>query len=121
MPATSSPASATATLAAIHILFPDPWPKKRHLRRRFLQPATIAEIHRLLRPGGRFVFVSDAGDYAAATLQLMLAHGGFAWTAEGLPIGDGPAPADPAPAMKPRPWPREQGRSISNSSRMPCG
>jgi tRNA (guanine-N7-)-methyltransferase len=80
------PRLGSGTLAAVHLLFPDPWPKKRHQRRRFVQPATIAAIHRLLRPGGRFVFVSDAGDYAVATLQLMLAHGGFTWTAE--------APAD---------------------------
>jgi tRNA (guanine-N7-)-methyltransferase len=76
------PAIGAGTLAAIHLLFPDPWPKKRHQRRRFIQPATIAELHRLLAPGGRFIFVSDAGDYAAATLHAMLAHGGFVWTAE---------------------------------------
>ena len=89
------PRLGSATLAGIHLLFPDPWPKKRHLRRRFLQPATLAEIHRLLRPGGRFVFVSDAGDYAAATLQLMLAHGGFAWTAEGPADWRWPRPGGP--------------------------
>jgi tRNA (guanine-N7-)-methyltransferase len=77
------PAIGDATLAAIHLLFPDPWPKKRHQRRRFVQPATIAEMHRLLVPGGRFVFVSDAGDYAVSTLQAIRAHGGFSWTAEG--------------------------------------
>jgi tRNA (guanine-N7-)-methyltransferase len=76
------PAIGDGTLVAVHLLFPDPWPKKRHQRRRFVQPATIAEIHRLLAPGGRFVFVSDAGDYAVATLQQVLAQGGFAWTAE---------------------------------------
>jgi tRNA (guanine-N7-)-methyltransferase len=76
------PHLGSATLGAIHLLFPDPWPKKRHQRRRFVQPATIAEIHRLLRPGGRFVFVSDASDYAVATLQQVLRAGGFAWTAE---------------------------------------
>ena len=84
-----------ATLAAIHLLFPDPWPKKRHRRRRFIQPTTIAEIHRLLVPGGRFVFVSDAGDYAASSLQAMLAHGGFAWTAEGPADWRWPRPDSP--------------------------
>lgn len=83
------------TLAVIHLLFPDPWPKKRHQRRRFIQPAIIAEIHRLLVPGGRFVFVSDAGDYASSTLQAMLAHGGFIWTAEGPADWRWPRPGSP--------------------------
>jgi tRNA (guanine-N7-)-methyltransferase len=76
------PAIGAGTLAAIHLIYPDPWPKKRHRRRRFLQQGTIAEIHRLLVDGGRFNFASDDGDYAVTTLAAMLDHGGFAWTAE---------------------------------------
>jgi tRNA (guanine-N7-)-methyltransferase len=89
------PAIGDGSLAAIYLLFPDPWPKKRHRRRRFIQPATIAEIHRLLLPCGRFVFVSDAGDYAASTLATMLAQGGFAWTAEGPADWCWPRPDSP--------------------------
>ncbi len=90
------PAIGDGTLAAIHLLFPDPWPKKRHQRRRFIQPATIAEIHRLLMPGGRFVFVSDSGDYAASALQAILAHAGLAWTAETASDWRWPRPDSPA-------------------------
>jgi tRNA (guanine-N7-)-methyltransferase len=43
----------------LHLLFPDPWPKKRHADHRFLQGENIGHIHRLLRPGGEFWFKTD--------------------------------------------------------------
>jgi tRNA (guanine-N7-)-methyltransferase len=71
-----------ASLAGIDLIHPDPWPKRRHWKRRIIQDATIAEFARLLRPGGEFRFASDIADYAAWTLQHFLRSADFAWTAE---------------------------------------
>jgi tRNA (guanine-N7-)-methyltransferase len=73
------PASA---LARIDLLYPDPWPKRRHWKRRFVTNASIAKLGRILRPGGEFRFASDWPDYAAWTLQRFLRSPDFAWTAE---------------------------------------
>ena len=51
-------------LTRIFVLFPDPWPKARHQKRRLVQDDTIAEFSRLLAPGGRFRFATDWADYA---------------------------------------------------------
>lgn len=71
-----------ASISRIDLLYPDPWPKKRHWKRRFVQAATIKELARILRPGGEFRFASDWADYAAWTLQRLLASPDFVWTAE---------------------------------------
>jgi tRNA (guanine-N7-)-methyltransferase len=73
------PASA---VARIDLLYPDPWPKRRHWKRRFVTDASIAKLARILRPGGEFRFASDWPDYAAWTLQRVLRSTEFAWTAE---------------------------------------
>jgi tRNA (guanine-N7-)-methyltransferase len=72
-----------ASLGRVFLLFPDPWPKKRHQKRRLLTAETVGQLARVLRPGGAFRFASDDGDYAGEALRLTLANGGFAWTAEG--------------------------------------
>jgi tRNA (guanine-N7-)-methyltransferase len=71
-----------ATLARIDLLYADPWPKRRHWKRRFVQDDTVAMIARVLRPGGIFRFATDIEDYAAWTLERLLRAPGFAWTAE---------------------------------------
>lgn len=71
-----------ATLARVDLIHPDPWPKRRHWKRRFVQDETVAAIARILRPGGEFRFVSDIPDYAAWTLVRLLRTPAFAWTAE---------------------------------------
>jgi tRNA (guanine-N7-)-methyltransferase len=53
-----------ASLDRIFILFPDPWPKKRHHKRRLIQPATAALLARKLAPGGRIELATDWKDYA---------------------------------------------------------
>ncbi len=71
-----------ACLARLDLVYPDPWPKRRHWKRRFVQEQTIVDMARILRPGGEFRFVSDIPDYAAWTLARLLRSPDFAWTAE---------------------------------------
>lgn len=52
------------SLGRVFILFPDPWPKKRHRKRRFLNAETLEEIARVLRPGSELRFATDIADYA---------------------------------------------------------
>jgi tRNA (guanine-N7-)-methyltransferase len=54
---------AEETLAALHIYFPDPWPKARHHKRRLIQPAFLEQVRRVLVPGGRVQVVTDHADY----------------------------------------------------------
>jgi tRNA (guanine-N7-)-methyltransferase len=70
------------SLSRIDLLYPDPWPKRRHWKRRFVQDATVAQLARILRPGGEFRFVTDIDDYAAWTLVHLLRSPDFAWTAQ---------------------------------------
>jgi tRNA (guanine-N7-)-methyltransferase len=72
----------TASLAGVDLVYPDPWPKRRHWKRRFVQEHTVADMARLLRAGGEFRFVSDIADYAAWTLVRLLRSADFFWTAE---------------------------------------
>jgi len=71
-----------ASLARIDLLYPDPWPKRRHWKRRFVQDASIMTLGRVLRPGGEFRFATDWPDYAEWTLERLLRSPQFAWTAE---------------------------------------
>jgi len=70
------------SLARIDLIHPDPWPKRRHWKRRFVQDATIAAMARTLRPLGEFRFVSDIADYCAWTLAHFARAPDFVWTAE---------------------------------------
>jgi tRNA (guanine-N7-)-methyltransferase len=71
-----------ASLARVDLLYPDPWPKRRHWKRRFVQDASVAAFTRVLRPGGEFRFASDIPDYVAWTLVRVLRAPDFTWTAE---------------------------------------
>lgn len=71
-----------ASLQRIDLIHPDPWPKRRHWKRRFVQDATIAAMARTLADRGEFRFVSDIGDYAAWTLSRFARAADFSWTAE---------------------------------------
>jgi tRNA (guanine-N7-)-methyltransferase len=70
------------SLARIDLIHPDPWPKRRHWKRRFVQDATVAAMARALKPDGEFRFVSDIDDYCAWTLAHLARSPDFAWTAE---------------------------------------
>jgi tRNA (guanine-N7-)-methyltransferase len=71
-----------ASLQRIFILFPDPWPKARHHKRRLLQADVGVELARLLKPGGRLRFASDWADYVNWSLARLTATPGLKWTAE---------------------------------------
>jgi tRNA (guanine-N7-)-methyltransferase len=70
------------SLARIDLIHPDPWPKRRHWKRRFVQDATIAAMARVIKPDGEFRFVCDIDDYVAWTLAHLVRAPDFAWTAE---------------------------------------
>jgi tRNA (guanine-N7-)-methyltransferase len=70
------------SLERIDLIHPDPWPKRRHWKRRFVQDATVAAMARALAAGGEFRFVSDIDDYCAWTLAHVSRSPDFVWTAE---------------------------------------
>ena len=72
-----------ACLAQVFILFPDPWPKVRHHKRRLIQADTVAELARVLASGGRLRFASDWADYIDGALERFEANPAFTWTAAG--------------------------------------
>ena len=71
-----------ASLDRVMILFPDPWHKARHNKRRLVQDAFAVEIVRLLKPGGRLRFVTDWKDYADWALERFERTPGLAWLAD---------------------------------------
>ena len=71
-----------ASIERVFILFPDPWPKTRHHKRRLVGAETVAELARVLRPGGRLRFASDWADYVNWALERITANAAFRWTAE---------------------------------------
>jgi tRNA (guanine-N7-)-methyltransferase len=73
------------SLGRVDLIHPDPWPKRRHWKRRFVQDATVAGLARVLKAGGEFRFVSDIDDYCAWTLTHLLRAPEFVWTAERAP------------------------------------
>ena len=70
------------SLDRIFVLFPDPWPKTRHHKRRIIQPETVAEFARLLKPGAPLRFASDVAHYVDWALEHIQASPHFVWTAE---------------------------------------
>lgn len=72
---------AAASLDRVLLFFPDPWPKKRHHKRRILQPEFVALIRARLKPGGRFHMATDWQEYAEQMLEVMDAAPGFTNTA----------------------------------------
>jgi tRNA (guanine-N7-)-methyltransferase len=73
---------APASIDRVFILFPDPWPKTRHRKRRLVQAVFIGELARVLRPGARVRFATDWADYANRALADVLRDGRYRWTAE---------------------------------------
>ena len=74
-------ALAPASIGRAFLLFPDPWPKHRHAKRRFVQPHTLDQLARVMRPGSRLRFASDHPVCQHWTLRQVLDHPQFEWTA----------------------------------------
>jgi len=70
------------SLARVELLYPDPWPKKRHWKRRFVSPENLDRIARALKSGGVFRFASDIPAYVEWTLLSLGRDDRFQWTAE---------------------------------------
>lgn len=71
-----------ASLDLVYILFPDPWPKARHHKRRLIQPAFFDDLARVLKAGAKVRFATDWANYASWTLEHFLRDARFAWLAE---------------------------------------
>jgi tRNA (guanine-N7-)-methyltransferase len=71
-----------ALISRVFLLYPDPWPKKRHHRRRFVTPEYLEALARVVRPGAEFRVATDIPDYVRQILEQVPAHG-FEWLAEG--------------------------------------
>ena len=70
-----------ASLGRVFILFPDPWPKTRHHKRRFVQMDILDRLARVMKPGAELRFASDDAPYFEWTLERICAHPAFVWSA----------------------------------------
>lgn len=70
-----------ASLGCVFILFPDPWPKTRHHKRRFVQTDLLDRLARVMKPGAELRFASDDAPYFEWTLERVCAHPAFEWMA----------------------------------------
>ncbi|MEQ1753942.1 MAG: tRNA (guanosine(46)-N7)-methyltransferase TrmB [Micropepsaceae bacterium] len=70
-----------SSLSTFFVLFPDPWPKLRHHKRRFIQTATLDQISRLLKSGGELRVATDHMDYARWSLMHLMQDRRFKWSA----------------------------------------
>ena len=70
------------SLDRLDLIHPDPWPKRRHWKRRLVQDLNVAAMARVLKPSGEFRFVSDIDDYVAWTLAHLARSPDFVWLAE---------------------------------------
>jgi tRNA (guanine-N7-)-methyltransferase len=70
-----------ASLGRVFILFPDPWPKLRHAKRRFIKTEMLNDLARVMKPGAELRFASDDAPLVEYTLERLMAHPAFGWTA----------------------------------------
>ena len=100
-----------ASLDGAYLLYPDPWPKTRHHKRRFVSPTTLGELARVLKPGAPFRFATDIEDYANWTLAHVLRSPDFDFA----PAGPG-SWHEPYPGWEPTRYEvkaRSEGRMTS--------
>lgn len=103
--------AADAAFTRVFVNYPDPWPKARHHKRRFIGPENLAHLARVVAPGGRLHVASDIPDYIRHTLEAAARQPAFLWTAE-------------RPADWRRPWPdwpgsRYEAKAL-REGRTPC-
>jgi tRNA (guanine-N7-)-methyltransferase len=70
-------------LGRFFLLFPDPWPKTRHHKRRFLQMEMLDQLARVLKPGAELRFATDDKSYLPYALERLMAHPAFDWLVQG--------------------------------------
>ncbi len=70
------------SLSRVFILFPDPWPKTRHRKRRLVSGPLLDLLARAMKPGAELRIATDIGDYARAILESVARHGEFRWLAK---------------------------------------
>jgi tRNA (guanine-N7-)-methyltransferase len=70
------------SIARVFLLYPDPWPKARHQKRRFVNPAQLDQLARVMAPGAELRIATDVEDYVRHTLEQIGRDRRFAWTAE---------------------------------------
>ena len=71
-----------ASLTCVDLIYPDPWPKRRHWKRRFIQDDNLRRLARILKTEGELRFATDIADYAAYALARVFRSADFVWTAE---------------------------------------
>ena len=71
-----------AAFSRIDLLYPDPWPKRRHWKRRFIQDDNLKRLARILKKDGELRFATDIADYAGYALARVMQSPDFVWTAE---------------------------------------
>ncbi len=71
-----------ASLGRVFLFYPDPWPKRRQRKRRFVSDAMLARLARVMRGGAQLRFATDIDDYSGWTLARLLRSPDFTWTAE---------------------------------------
>ncbi len=70
------------SLSRVFVLHPDPWPKARHHKRRFICADILAELARVMKPGAELRIATDIGDYVRSSLEAVRVEGSFEWLAE---------------------------------------
>jgi tRNA (guanine-N7-)-methyltransferase len=87
-----------ASLSGVCILYPDPWPKRRHKERRFVSDAMLTRMARAMKPGAELRFATDIDDYAGWTLARILRSPDFVWPARS--VSDWNSPWDGWPGTR---------------------
>src|SRR5262245_25086686 len=70
-----------SSLSCVFVLFPDPWPKSRHHKRRFIQSTMLDQLARVMKKGAELRFATDDNSYLVWTLERLCAHSDFVWLA----------------------------------------
>lgn len=104
---------APACLDRVNVFFPDPWPKKRHHKRRLIRPEFVTLAARVLKPGGELWLATDWENYAEHMLEVMRTAPGF----HNLASGDG---FHPRPARRPVTKFERRGHNLGHAVRDLC-
>ncbi len=100
-----------ACIERVFILFPDPWPKSRHHKRRLIQTALLAALARVMKPGAELRLATDHADYLTWMLERLLASPDFAWTARSASDWREPPPGWVRTQYQD--WAEREGRAIT--------